>query len=85
MKQRVVHAPRPIRFHARVASEIARRAECFASTVSLGTNNHMVNAKRALSLMLLEPESSVQLVTEGPDEEQAVEAIETTIMTVCGW
>ena len=85
MKREEIVLRRPVRFHARPAGVVANEAQKYESEISLETEDRTVNAKRAVSLMILGARSKITVVADGPDEEAAVEAIKNTLMTVSGW
>lgn len=63
--------------HARPAAQIVQKASQFKSEIKLSKDGLEVNAKSIMGVMMLAAEmgSSVFIITEGPDEEAAAEAI----------
>ena len=63
--------------HARPSAQLTQVAGKFASEVYIAKNGRRVNAKSIMGVMMLAagPGSTVTVDAEGPDEEQAVEAI----------
>lgn len=63
--------------HARPASVFVREAARFRSEVFLTSDGVTVNGKSIMGLLMLAlgPGSQVTLRTEGPDEENALEAL----------
>ena len=63
--------------HARPSAQLTQVAGRFASEVYIARNGRRVNAKSIMGVMMLAagPGSTVTVDAEGPDEEQAVEAI----------
>lgn len=68
-------------FHARPASVVAAAARRFDSMVMIGLGIQIADAKDPISLMRLEhPHGrSIDLITDGPDEKIALEAVEAAI------
>lgn len=66
--------------HARAASKLVSLTSSFASTVKIGKDK-MVDGKSILSLMMLAAKkgTTLNLITEGRDEEKAMEAIKALI------
>jgi len=64
--------------HARAAGKLVSTTSRFESSIKLGTENKMVDAKSIMSIMLLAAGcgTRLQLEIEGEDEQQAYEAIE---------
>lgn len=63
--------------HARPAAKIVRLASSFTSEVELFKDGMPVNAKSIMGVMMLAAEcgSSITIRADGPDAEQAVEAL----------
>jgi len=63
--------------HARAAAKFANEAGRFISQVQTGSNGKLVDGKSVMSLMLLAANqgSLLELVIEGEDEQQAMDAI----------
>jgi phosphocarrier protein HPr len=63
--------------HARPAAKIVRLASTFNSNIELLKDGLAVNGKSIMGVMMLAAEcgSSIQVRAEGPDAEQAVDAI----------
>ena len=68
--------------HARPSAQLTQVAGKFASEVYIAKNGRRVNAKSIMGVMMLAagPGSTVTVDAEGPDEEQAVEAIGALIV-----
>ena len=64
--------------HARASAKLSKLAGSFRSEVSLSRNGRRVNAKSIMGVMMLAAGlgSTVELETEGPDEEIAASEIE---------
>ena len=63
--------------HARPAARIVRLASTFASEIELSKDGLEVNGKSIMGVMMLAAEcgSSITIRADGPDAEQAVEAL----------
>jgi phosphocarrier protein len=64
--------------HARASAKLTQTASKFQSSVFIARNGRRVNAKSIMGVMMLAAGigSTVELETEGPDEEAAIGAIE---------
>lgn len=67
--------------HARAAAKLASTAGQFSAKVQVRNSQSAVDGKSVMSLMLLAAGRGtvLEICTEGPDEEAAIEAIETLI------
>lgn len=72
--------------HARPSAQLTQVAGKFASEVYIAKNERRVNAKSIMGVMMLAagPGSTVTVDAEGPDEEQAMEAIGALIASRFG-
>ena len=63
--------------HARPAARIVRLASQFASDIEIAKDGQGVNGKSIMGVMMLAAEcgSSILIRADGPDAEQAVEAL----------
>ena len=63
--------------HARPAARIVRMASAFAAEITLSKDGMDVNAKSIMGVMMLAAEcgSEVTIRANGPDAEQAVQAL----------
>ncbi|MCD6205268.1 MAG: HPr family phosphocarrier protein [Candidatus Marinimicrobia bacterium] len=63
--------------HTRPATAFVTEASKYKSEIMLEYNGVKVNAKSILGLLVLavEPGSKLMLITDGPDEEEALEAL----------
>lgn len=63
--------------HARAAAKLTQLASGFQSEIWLTRNGRRVNAKSIMGVMMLAAAkgSSVELETDGPDEQGAMEAL----------
>ena len=64
--------------HARASAKLTKLASAFSSEVHLSRNGRRVNAKSIMGVMMLAAGlgATIELETEGPDEEAAMSAIE---------
>ena len=77
MLQREVEIINKLGLHARASAKLTQVAGGFKSNVWLGRNGRRVNAKSIMGVMMLAAAKGAKIVieTEGPDEEQALEAV----------
>jgi phosphocarrier protein HPr len=63
--------------HARPAARIVRMASAFAAEITLSKDGMDVNAKSIMGVMMLAAEcgSEITIRADGPDAEQAVQAL----------
>ena len=63
--------------HARASAKLTKLAGSFASELHLSRNGRRVNAKSIMGVMMLAAGvgSEVELEADGPDEQQALDAI----------
>lgn len=64
--------------HARAAAKLTQLATGFAAEIWLSRNGRRVNAKSIMGVMMLAAGlgATVEIETEGPDEEAAIAALE---------
>jgi len=64
--------------HARASAKLTQTASKFQSSIFIAKNGRRVNAKSIMGVMMLAAGlgSTVELETDGPDEEDAIGAIE---------
>ena len=67
--------------HARASAKLTQLAATFASDIHLSRNGRRVNAKSIMGVMMLAAGfgSEVLLEADGPDEEQALQALRELI------
>ena len=72
--------------HARPAARIVRLANSFAAEVELAKDGLVVNGKSIMGVMMLAAEcgSSIVIRANGPDAEQAVQALAELVATGFG-
>jgi phosphocarrier protein HPr len=77
MHRREVEIQNKLGLHARASAKLTQLAAKFASDVQISRNGRKVNAKSIMGVMMLAAGkgAKVTLEIEGPDEDQAMEAI----------
>ena len=67
--------------HARAANKLVSTAGDFQSDIRVKGNGREVNAKRIMPVMMLAASqgTEVELIVDGPDEQDAVEALTALI------
>ena len=77
MLQREVEIINKLGLHARASARLTQVAARYKASVWLGRNGRRVNAKSIMGVMMLAAArgSTVTVETDGPDEEQARDAI----------
>ena len=65
--------------HARPAGQLVKAASAFECKIMIGTSKKMVDAKRIMGVMglALKQGDEILLTCDGPDEAEAVKALET--------
>ena len=78
MLKRTITVSNKLGLHARASAKLTQTASRFTSGVWLARNGRRVNAKSIMGVMMLAAGrgSSVELETDGPDEAEAIAAIE---------
>ncbi|NWN91320.1 HPr family phosphocarrier protein [Marinobacter adhaerens] len=63
--------------HARATAKLVATASEFESSITLRNNGREANAKNIMQVMMLAASqgTNMELVADGPDEEQAVDAL----------
>ena len=86
MVERTVTIINKLGLHARPAAEIVKTASRFRAEVTLIRDDREVNGKSIMGVMMLAAEhgSSLLLRAEGPDAEQALDALSTLIANKFG-
>jgi phosphocarrier protein HPr len=81
MPERTVQIVNKNGLHARPAAEIVKLAAKFESEITLVKDDLDVNGKSIMGVMMLAAEcgSDIILRAEGPDAEQALEALATLV------
>lgn len=77
MIERQVQIVNKLGLHARPAAEIVKTAAKFQSNITLTRDDLEVNGKSIMGVMMLAAEfgSTITLRADGPDEDQAIEAL----------
>ena len=77
MIEREVQIVNKLGLHARPAAEIVKTAAKFESNITLTRDDLEVNGKSIMGVMMLAAEfgSTITLRADGPDEDQAVDAL----------
>jgi phosphocarrier protein HPr len=72
--------------HARPAAEIVKTASKFKSDITIAREDLEVNGKSIMGVMMLAAEfgSTVELRASGPDESEALDALERLIVNKFG-
>ena len=72
--------------HARPSAQLTQVAGRFESEIFIARNGRRVNAKSIMGVMMLAagPGSTVTVDAEGPDEQQAIDAIGELIVSGFG-
>ena len=78
MIKRAVTITNKLGLHARASAKLTQAASRFQSSVFIARNGRRVNAKSIMGVMMLAAGigSTVELETDGPDEEAAIGALE---------
>ena len=67
--------------HARAAAKLVSTASAFSSQVKVGYPERMVDGKSIMAVMMLAASqgTEVELVADGPDEQDAIDALAALI------
>ena len=78
MIKRPVTITNKLGLHARASAKLTQTASKFDSSIFIARNGRRVNAKSIMGVMMLAAGigSTVELETDGPDEEAAIGALE---------
>jgi len=78
MLQRTITITNKLGLHARASAKLTQAAGQFQASVWISRNGRRVNAKSIMGVMMLAAGlgSTVEIETDGPDEAQAIDAIE---------
>jgi len=81
MLQRSIEIINKLGLHARASAKLTQTASGFQSHVHLSRNGRRVNAKSIMGVMMLAAArgATVEIETEGPDEQDAMKALITLI------
>jgi phosphocarrier protein len=77
MQQQETEIINKLGLHARASAKLTQLAGKFQSEISVSRNGKRVNAKSIMGVMMLAANkgSTINIETNGPDEEQALEAL----------
>ena len=86
MVKREVKVVNKLGLHARASAKLTQLASSFKSAVWITRNGRRVNAKSIMGVMMLAAGigSTVELETEGDDEQQALDALEKLFLEKFG-
>ena len=86
MLQREVEIINKLGLHARASARLTQVAGQFKSDVSVTRNGRRVNAKSIMGVMMLAAAKGSRIVieTDGPDEAEALQALEALIADCFG-
>jgi len=78
MIKRTIKVTNKLGLHARASAKLTQTAGAFKSQVWISRNGRRVNAKSIMGVMMLAAGlgSAVELETDGPDEEAAMDTVE---------
>jgi len=78
MQKRSIKVVNKLGLHARASAKLTQLASSFKSAVWISRNGRRVNAKSIMGVMMLAAGlgSTVELETDGPDEGEALDALE---------
>ena len=81
MAERSVKIVNKLGIHARPAAEIVKTASKFGSNITIVRDDLEVNGKSIMGVMILAAEqgSTIDIKADGPDAEQALDALEAVI------
>jgi phosphocarrier protein HPr len=77
MIQQSIEISNKLGLHARASAKLTQAASSFQSQVHLSRNGRKVNAKSIMGVMMLAAAkgTSVEIETDGPDEQDAMNAL----------
>ena len=78
MIKRTIKITNKLGLHARASAKLTQAAGAFKSQVWIARNGRRVNAKSIMGVMMLAAGlgSTVEIETDGPDEEAAIDTVE---------
>ncbi|MBI5461988.1 MAG: HPr family phosphocarrier protein [Gammaproteobacteria bacterium] len=81
MRQKDIIIVNKLGLHARAAAKFVTLASQFESNIEVARNQHKVNGKSIMGVMMLAASkgSTLTISADGPDEENALQQIETLI------
>jgi phosphocarrier protein HPr len=86
MQRREVEIVNKLGLHARAAAKLTQTAAKYGCEIFIERNGRKVNAKSIMGVMMLAAGkgSRIQLVTDGSDEDDAIEALTALIANYFG-
>ena len=86
MIRRPLHIINKLGLHARAASKLVATASEYEADVQLVRGNQEVSAKSIMGVMMLGAArgTELELITDGPDEEAAADALEALVSDYFG-
>jgi len=86
MQRREVEIVNKLGLHARAAAKLTQLAAKYGCDVTIERNGRKVNAKSIMGVMMLAAGkgSKVELLTDGPDESEAMDALAALIANYFG-
>ena len=81
MIQSTITISNKLGLHARASAKLTKLAGTFQSEIHMSRNGRRINAKSIMGVMMLAAGmgSEVEIETDGPDEQQAMEALRALI------
>ena len=86
MKNKKIIISNKLGLHARAAAKFVRIASGFQSEIMIHLGSHKVSGKSIMGIMMLAAGkgTEISLVTVGPDEDEAMTALENLIINRIG-
>ncbi len=86
MKNKKIIISNKLGLHARAAAKFVRIASGFQSEIMIHLGSHKVSGKSIMGIMMLAAGkgTEISLVTVGPDEDEAMTALENLIINKFG-
>ena len=86
MKNKKIIISNKLGLHARAAAKFVRIASGFQSEIMIHLGSHKVSGKSIMGIMMLAAGkgTEIRLVTVGPDEDEAMTALENLIINKFG-
>ena len=77
MQRQQVEIVNKLGLHARAAAKLVTLAQTFSADIRIGKNGQQVNGKSIMGVMMLAAAkgSLIELITDGEDEAEAVQAL----------
>lgn len=85
MKTKTVNVMMPIRFCSGPSRAIAGEGSKYDSKITLSASGKTIDAKSAVSLMLLHPDKIFTITADGVDEDAAIAGMEHVLSAVSGY